>query len=84
LIAYEVIAAAKAAGLRLESRPGGILHVSPRERLTPAFRDTLRAAKADVLAYLRGQALGIDWSASRFTSSTGCLSWPSRGRTCGC
>jgi len=60
--AHDLISEAEARGLRLEARPGGVLHVAPRERLTPALREALRASKPDVLAVLRGRALGTDWS----------------------
>lgn len=57
-----LVQTAEAVGLRLEPRPGGILHVEPRGRLTPTLREALRAAKAEILSYLQARALGVDWS----------------------
>jgi hypothetical protein len=64
--AHELLAAARAAGLRLEARPGDVLHVAPRHRLTPDLREALRAQKAavlDAIRELQARTLaGVDWS----------------------
>lgn len=66
MTAQELVAAVRAAGLRLEARPGDVLHVAPRDRLTPPLREALRAHKTAVLAVLRGRvnggARGADWT----------------------
>jgi hypothetical protein len=63
--AAELVALAEKAGLLLEPREGGVLHVAPRERLTPALREALAAMKSEVLAVLRGRSLGVDWTRIR-------------------
>ena len=66
MTAAELVRTALEAGLRLEPRPGGVLHVTPRERLTPTLREALRAHKAAVLAVLEERqartVLGVDWT----------------------
>ena len=62
MTAEALVAAAEAAGLQLQPKPDGKLHVVPRDRLTPDLRAALVASKADVLAYLRGRSLGVEWS----------------------
>ena len=47
-----VLKEAAASGLRLEAQPDG-LHVNPAEDCSPAFEETLRAHKPQLLALLR-------------------------------
>ena len=47
-----VLKEAAARGLRLEAQPDG-LHVNPGEHCPPAFEETLRAYKPQLLALLR-------------------------------
>jgi len=47
-----VLKEAAAHGLRLEAQPDG-LHVNPGEHCSPAFEETLRAYKPQLLALLR-------------------------------
>ncbi len=61
----DLISAAEAAGLHLEPKEGGVLHVAPRERLTPALREALKDRKAEILALLRQRAQEappVEWS----------------------
>jgi hypothetical protein len=56
--ASELLARARALGLRLEPF-GDRLAVSPRDRCPPGFAEELRAAKAELLDLLEGQAAGL-------------------------
>lgn len=49
-----------AAGVRVEARPGGRLHLSPKAKLTPDLIERVRAAKPSILECLRARAGAID------------------------
>jgi len=51
----EILTRLRAAGVRIELR-GDKLCLAPKSRLTPALIETVREAKAEVLAHLREQA----------------------------
>ena len=57
MTATELLNEAAAAGLHIELMADGGLMVRPRARCTPAIIERLRAAKADLIAYLRRQRM---------------------------
>jgi hypothetical protein len=59
--AAELLADLKARGVRVRER-GGAVVLAPANLVRPAELDALRTLKQEVLACLRGQALGTDWS----------------------
>lgn len=61
----DLVATAEAAGLVLTPRPGGALYVAPRERITPALREALRSAKAEVITYIMTRDFETDWTRVR-------------------
>lgn len=56
-----LIAELEARGVTLRERAGRLI-IRPAKAITPQETELLRQAKPDVLAYLRGRAIGMDWS----------------------
>jgi len=55
--AAELVREAADAGLSLDLRPDGTVFVRPKDRITPAIIERLRAAKAELVEYLRRERL---------------------------